>query len=96
VVIGGNLVGLGMRKKPVWRRYAFYLILGICHPAALVLLWYWLPVIALLEDPIFRDDGAAYGEEERIPPSVHTELDDMQRELRRRWNSIRSPAAPPP
>ena len=72
-----------MRKKPVWRRYAFYLILAICHPAALVLLWYWLPVIALLEDPIFRDDGAAYGEEERIPPSVHTKLDDMRRELRR-------------
>ena len=41
-----------------------------------------MPVIALLEDPIFRDDGAAYGEEERIPPSVHTKLDDMRRELR--------------
>jgi hypothetical protein len=60
-----------MRKKPVWRRYASYLILGICHPAALVLLWYWLPVIALLEDPIFRDDGAARGGGENSAERAH-------------------------
>jgi hypothetical protein len=31
-----------------------------------------LLVIAVLEDPIFSGDGAVYGEEERIPSSVHT------------------------
>ena len=64
-------------------------------PQGYIILWWLLPILLTLEDPIYT--GAPYGpddpalrgnrqvdgDQKRIPPSVHTKLDDVRRELRR-------------
>lgn len=83
-----------MRKKPKWRRYAFWFAVAMT-PQGYIILWWLLPILLTLEDPIYT--GAPYGpddpalrgnrqvdgDQKRIPPSVHTKLDDVRRELRR-------------
>ena len=60
-----------------------------------IILWWLLPILLTLEDPIYT--GAPYapddptlrgnrqvdGDQKRIPSSLHNQLDDVRRELRR-------------
>jgi hypothetical protein len=64
------------------------------YPPGPLLLWWYLLVIAVLEDPIYtgapfgpddpilRSTRQVDGDQKRIPPSAHTKLDYMRRKLR--------------